>query len=110
MDVVSYLMDTYPQLASLVNKHQQNALHISLQHNALDVYQALIRYHSPDLDIRTEDMYGCIPIDIWKKVMEQKRELGCSGFPHSEKKPLILITTPYDEHKTCEYPPPRTVC
>lgn len=105
VDAVSYLMDTYPHIAALLNNKQQNALHVSLEFNAVESYQTLVRYHSPDLNIRSEDIFGHAPIDMWMKVMEKKRELDCSDFPHMEKKPLILVTTPYDEHQTCEHPP-----
>lgn len=109
VDAVSYLMDTYPQLASIQNYRQQNALHVSLESDSLEVYQILIRYHCPDLDVRSADQYGRVPIDIWKRVMEEKREKSCSGFPHEENKPLILVTDPFDQHQTCTYPPPRSV-
>ena len=108
-DVVSFLMDTYPQLASIQNHKQQNALHVSLESDALEVYQLLIRYHSPELDVRAADQFGRIPIDIWKRVMEEKREKSCSGFPHQTKKPLVLVTDPFTQHQTCSYPPPRSV-
>lgn len=107
--MVSFLIDSYPSLASTRNKRQQSALHVCLESNALDAYQTLIRCHSPDLDIRSPDQFGHIPIDIWKHVMEEKRELGCSGFPHETKKPLVLVTHPFDEHRTCACPPRRTV-
>ena len=107
--VVSFLMDTYPQLASIQNHKQQNALHVSLESDALEVYQLLIRYHSPELDVRAADQFGRIPIDIWKRVMEEKREKSCSGFPHQTKKPLVLVTDPFTQHQTCSYPPPRSV-
>ena len=108
-DVVSFLMDTYPQLASIQNHKQQNALHVSLESDALEVYQLLIRYHSPELDVRAADQFGRIPIDIWKRVMEEKREKSCSGFPHQAQKPLVLVTDPFTQHQTCSYPPPRSV-
>ena len=108
-DVVSFLMDTYPQLASIQNHKQQNALHVSLESDALEVYQLLIRYHNPELDVRAADQFGRIPIDIWKRVMEEKREKSCSGFPHQTKKPLVLVTDPFTQHQTCSYPPPRSV-
>ena len=102
-------MDTYPQLASIQNHMQQNALHVSLESNALEVYQLLVRYHCPELDVRATDQFGRIPIDTWKHVMEEKREKGCSEFPHLAKKPLVLVTDPFTQHQTCMYPPPRSV-
>ena len=35
--------------------------------------------------------------------------LDCSCFPHEESKTLIITPEPFDAHKTCANPPPRTV-
>lgn len=76
VSTVQFLMDTYPQVAELQNLQNQNALHICLESNALECYQTLIRCRSPSLDIRSEDRFGQIPVNLWKKVMEEKREMS----------------------------------
>ena len=73
VDAVQLIMDTVPQIASIRNFQDQNALHICIESNALDCYQALIRCRSPDLDIRSPDIFGQIPVNLWKAVMEEKR-------------------------------------
>ena len=102
-------MNDYPDIASIVNKKNQNILHTCIEWNAIESYQALIRLHNPSLDIHAEDIFGTTPIDQWKKIMEMKRESGSSEFPHEMKKTLIIIPEPYDDHKTCMNPPKRTV-
>lgn len=109
VDAITWLMDAHPELAGLVNHKNQNALHVCLESNATESYQTLIRYHNADLDIHAEDFFGVTPISQWKKVMELKREKGTSEFPHESAKTLILVPEPYDDHKTCQYPPKRTV-
>lgn len=67
-------MDSYPQVADLQNLQDQNALHICLESNALECYQTLLRCRCPSLDVRSSDRLGEIPLTLWKRVMEQKRE------------------------------------
>ena len=109
VDTASFLMDTYSQVAGILNKNNQNALHVCLEWNAIESYQALIRMRSPDLDIHAEDVFGIVPVTQWKKIMEMKREKGCSEFPHELSKTLVILPSPYDSHKTCDNPPKRTV-
>lgn len=110
VDTITWLMDNHSELATILNNKQQNAYHVCLEFNATESYQTLIRLHCSDLDIRAEDIFGISAITQWKKVMEAKREKGSSEFPHENAKTLILVPEPFDQHKTCENPPKRTVC
>ena len=107
-DSVSFLIDSYPQIASILNHQEQSALHVCLSRNALASYQILIRAHCPELDPQAEDCFGSAPLASWKKIMEQKRESSSSGFPHESFKTLLLLPSPYDQHQTCDDPLPRT--
>lgn len=102
-------MDNHSEIASIVNKANQNALHTCLEWNATESYQTLIRLHSSDLDIRAEDVFGRTPVAQWKKIMEAKREAGVSEFPHELAKTLILVPEPFNQHQTCTDPPKLTV-
>ncbi|KAK8797277.1 hypothetical protein WA158_004485 [Blastocystis sp. Blastoise] len=99
-----YLLSISSDLILKTNKYLQSPLHMALYNDSTTVYTLLMKNKVPSPPLHEKDIYGHSPVEIWKEIIDKKRQNGGREFPHTQSHLGIFVSNGNYDHVTCKEP------